>query len=269
MTTASATSATIPVLATARLRLDAFTDSDVPALAAILAEPEVSRNITADASSPERCRTSAVSRIAWHNASWAEHGYGVWALRENGGGALIGWCGFAEPDVGTDPEILYGLAPTFWRRGLATEAARAALAWLFRETAAAGASAVIFGRLNAASAAVLTRLGMRRAGTMVMVDFLPDGALAKKVVDYEIWRLGRSGHAAVPGAVQGRHDRDAARRSAGRRARALRGGAATAGVRLCRGSSRGSPDRRGLPGRARRADPRPLSPRSDGLLSRP
>lgn len=200
MTTAAITATPVPVLATARLRLDAFGDADIADLAAILAEPEVTRNITADASTPERCRASAAARIAWHNASWASHGYGVWAVRETDGGTLLGWCGFGEPDIGTDPEILYGLAPAFWRRGLATEAASAALDWLFRETEAAGASAVIFGRLNTASAGVLGKLGMRRIGSMPMADFLPDLALAGRVVTYEVWRLGH-GAAADPEAL--------------------------------------------------------------------
>jgi RimJ/RimL family protein N-acetyltransferase len=187
----AAATTTVPALSTARLRLDAFVDSDVAALAAILAEPEVTRNITADASTPERCLATAAARIAWHNGSWAKHGYGVWALREAEFGALLGWCGFAEPDIGSDPEVLYGLAPACWGRGLATEAATAAIDWLFRETAEAGVSAVIFGRLNAASATVLRKLGMRLVGTMAMAEFLPDRKLARSVVDYETWRLGQ------------------------------------------------------------------------------
>lgn len=182
--------ATPPVIDTDRLRLRPFEEHDVPALAAVLAEPDVTKNITANASTPERCLASARHRIGWHNRSWDERGYGVWALTARGG-ELLGWCGFAAPDIGDDPEILYGLAPQHWRRGLATEAARAAITWLFAQTDAGGASAVIFGRLNAGSVALIGKLGFRKRGIMAMPDFMPDRELAREVLEYEIWRLGQ------------------------------------------------------------------------------
>jgi RimJ/RimL family protein N-acetyltransferase len=181
---------TIPTLTTDRLRLDAFGDADVGPLAAVLAEPEVAKTITANGSTPEKCRASARHRIGWHNASWGERGYGVWAVRSGADNALIGWCGFAAPDIGADPEILYGLAPHCWGKGLAQEAVRAAIDWLFAETPHQGVSTVIFGRLNPASAAIAGKLGMTKRGTMAMNAFLPDLALARDVLEYEIWRLG-------------------------------------------------------------------------------
>jgi RimJ/RimL family protein N-acetyltransferase len=175
---------------TDRLRLRPFAEDDAPALAAILAEPEVTKNITANGSTPERCLAAARHRIGWHNRAWSERGYGVWAVTARDG-ELIGWCGFAAPDIGDDPEILYGLAPRHWRKGLAREAARAAIGWLFAETAAGGVSAVIFGRLNPASVALIGRLGLTKRGTMAMPDFMPDLDLARDVLEYEVWRLGR------------------------------------------------------------------------------
>lgn len=183
----------IPVITTERLTLDAFGAADIGALADILAEPEVTKNITANGSTPERCRASAAHRIGWHNASWGERGYGVWAVRARGiaarDGTLIGWCGFAAPDIGEDPEILYGLSPTQWGKGLAQEAVRAAIGWLFAATPHNGVSAVIFGRINPVSAAIAGKLGMKKRGTMGMPDFLPDLKLARDVLEYEIWRL--------------------------------------------------------------------------------
>lgn len=177
-----------PSIETERLRLQPFTDEDAPALAAILAEPEVSKNITANGSTPERCLASARHRIGWHNRSWGERGYGVWAVAGRSGD-LLGWCGFAAPDIGDDPEILYGLAPQHWRRGLGMEAAQAAIDWLLAETDAGGVSAVIFGQLNPGSVAMIGKLGLRKRGIMSMPDFMPDRDLAKDVLDYEIWRL--------------------------------------------------------------------------------
>ncbi len=185
----------IPVVATARARLEVMTSADVPALAAILADPDVAKNITADASSPERCRLAAAARITRYATNWDEHGYGVWGIREADDtaaslGGLLGWCGFAAPHHGDDPEILYGLGPASWGRGLATEAASAAIDWLFSAHPAAGVTAMVFGRINPASAAVLARLGLEPNGRTAMPDFLPDRAFAGTVLDYEIWRLG-------------------------------------------------------------------------------
>jgi RimJ/RimL family protein N-acetyltransferase len=177
-----------PIIDTDRLRLQPFIDDDAPPLAAILAEPEVTKNITANGSTPERCLASARHRIGWHNRSWSERGYGVWAVKGRSG-ELLGWCGFAAPDIGDDPEILYGLAPQHWRCGLGMEAARAAIDWLYRDTDAGGVSAVIFGRLNPGSVAMIGKLGLKRRGIMPMPDFMPDRQLAKDVLDYEIWRL--------------------------------------------------------------------------------
>ena len=189
----------VPALTTTRLRLEAFTPDDAPALAAILAEPDVTKNITANASTPERCRASAEYRIDWYNRSWSQ-GYGVWAVKSRDQdvapvGQLQGWCGFAAPDIGQDPEILYGLAPRCWGQGLAIEMVAASIEWLFSQTAHSGISAIIFGRLNPASVRLAGKFGMRRRGAMSVADFMPDLDLARDVLDYEVWRLA---HAPAP-----------------------------------------------------------------------
>ena len=188
-----------PEISTKHLRLDRFKPSDAPALAEILLEPEVTKNITADGSSPARCLASAEKRIGWHTGSWDSNGYGVWAVRSSSEqvapiGSLVGWCGFAEPDIGDDPEILYGLSPLVWGHGLATEAARGAIDWLLSKTDQAGVSAIIFHRLNAASIRIVKKLGFGLRGTMALRDFYSSEELARDVMRYEFWRLaeGRS-----------------------------------------------------------------------------
>jgi RimJ/RimL family protein N-acetyltransferase len=188
-----------PLPKTSRLAFARFSESDAEALGVLLGDPEIARTITANASTPETRAACARHRIAWHNAAWQTRGYGVWALRAGGlpgelGGRMIGWCGFAEPDpnpdLGADPEILYGLARDLWGRGLASEAAAAAIDWLFTHSDAGGVSALIMARLNPASLKVTERLGFVRRGTMSFADFLPDRKLARDVLAYEIWRLG-------------------------------------------------------------------------------
>ena len=85
-------------------------------------------------------------------------GFGQWLVLEKG--LPIGFCGlrpFGEPP---EVEVLYGLAPEHWGRGLATEAARAVMASAFEEHG--------LGRLyagadppNTASFRVMERLGMK------------------------------------------------------------------------------------------------------------
>lgn len=180
---------------TERLRFERFGEVEVEGLAELLSDPEITRNITANASDPDRARDAARKRIAWHNGSWDALGYGVWALKPADGalgppGRVLGWCGFTAAHVeGHDPEILYGLARDTWGRGLASEAARAAVAWLFTQTREAGCSAIIFGRLNPGSVKISERLGMTYRGTMPFTDFLPDAPLARGMLDYELWRL--------------------------------------------------------------------------------
>lgn len=202
----------IPTLAVKRVVLTAFRETDIPALAAILREPEVAKGIMTHGATPARARRSAAERIAWHNATWPTHGYGIWALRlaprqagdEIGRkrqarrrlapepGALIGWCGFTKPDLGQEPELLYGLHPQYWHQGLAAEAAGAALAWLFATTRHQGAAAVIFGRINPASTTLIQHLGFERKGRLAMSDFMANRTLARDIIDYETWRLGKS-----------------------------------------------------------------------------
>ena len=179
---------------TARLRFERFVEADAEGLAALLADPEIARTITTDGSTPERCLASARARIAWHNGAWASHGYGVWALRarnpDGEGDRLLGWCGFGPPDVPSEgPEILYGLARDHWGRGLGTAAAAAALAWLFKTTTYPEASALVMARLNPHSIGVAEKLGMARRGTLPFAEFLSSEAMARSVLDYEVWRL--------------------------------------------------------------------------------
>ncbi len=56
---------------------------------------------------------------------WADHGFGIWMLRETGGDHSIGrvvlrWLSAENVD---DVEIGFALLPDYWGRGIATEAA--------------------------------------------------------------------------------------------------------------------------------------------------
>jgi hypothetical protein len=83
---------------------------------------------------------------------------GIWAVREIGSRPIAGFVGYRHFFEPPDLQLLYGFLPAYWRRGLAVEAARAAIRYGFEELglpeihAAADAP-------NEASARVLVRLG--------------------------------------------------------------------------------------------------------------
>ena len=178
-----------------RLLFEPFAEPDIADLAALLADTSITRNITTNGSTPERCLESARRRIAWHNSYVDSTGYRVWALRARSAGLapagrLLGWCGFVPADDDDpDPEILYAIDQRYRGIGLASEAAAQAIRWLFEHTDYRGVTAVIFTRLNPGSVAVVGKLGLGYRRRMNFATFLPDSALADNVAEYEIWRL--------------------------------------------------------------------------------
>lgn len=85
---------------------------------------------------------------------------GLWTLRPLEGGAMAGFVGYRPFFDPPEPQLLYGLLPTYWGQGLATEAAKAAVDFGLHELGFAEVRAAVDAP-NEASIAVLERLGMR------------------------------------------------------------------------------------------------------------
>jgi RimJ/RimL family protein N-acetyltransferase len=123
---------TVPRLETERLVLSAHEVSDFDALAAMWADPAVVRHVGGKAAS----RQEAWARLLRYRGLWPLLGYGYWAVREKGSGRFVGDVGFADfhrdmtPLIEGLPEMGWVLAPWAHGRGYASEAVRAALAWL-------------------------------------------------------------------------------------------------------------------------------------------
>jgi len=100
------------------------------------------------------------------------HGY---SLVERGSEAVVGSCGFKGPPVDGVVEIAYGVSPEQQRRGYATEAAAALVAYAFRRT---DVSVVRAHTLPDASASqrVLVKCGFERVGE---VDDPEDGPVCR------------------------------------------------------------------------------------------
>lgn len=142
-------------LTTHRLVLRAWQPQDREPFAALNADPVVMEHFPAPLT--RRQSDAFVDRIEAH---FAEHGYGLWAVEEDGafaGFTGLSWArGMPFPD---SLEVGWRLARSFWGRGIATEAATAAVAFgLLRVPTVVSFTALT----NHRSWRVMERIGMRR-----------------------------------------------------------------------------------------------------------
>jgi RimJ/RimL family protein N-acetyltransferase len=156
-------------LATKRVRLRAWRDSDLAAFARMNADPQVMRWFPA-VLEPRQSDEVAGRFAAIH----AEFGFTAWALEviesERGPADFIGFVGLVPPTF--DPpfahaqpciEIGWRLAPEWWGLGLVTEAARAALDWGLEERRLPEIVSFTVPP-NLRSQAVMQRIGMHYGG---------------------------------------------------------------------------------------------------------
>lgn len=144
-------------LATERLTLRPLVHDDVPALHYFHNDPEVRRYLWDN----QQVSTETVTAIVLESeACFRDLGAGFFAIEmRECPGELVGFCGFRRFEDGEQPELLYGILPAYWGKGLVTEAARAVLTHGFEQC---GMSCVIAATdtPNQASVRVLQRLGM-------------------------------------------------------------------------------------------------------------
>lgn len=153
------------VLETDRLLLREMTPEDFPALCRMLQDPEVMYAYEHAFSDEE-----VWDWLRRQMARYRRHNYGLWAMVLRETGEMIGQCGLTWQD-GLTPgvqvlEIGYLLQKAHWRRGYATEAARACKAYAFDVLGAEEVWSLIRDN-NAASQAVARRNGMAVRGTLV------------------------------------------------------------------------------------------------------
>lgn len=153
------------LLTTPRLTLRTFRRDDLPAYAALNADPEVARWLGGPLAPHD-----SDDIAEWANGRVQVQGYGLVAVERSDDGAFLGMCGLHHQEsFPDDVEVAWRLAHEHWGHGYATEAARAWLAFGFDEV---GLDHVISATDddNLRSQAVMRRLGMHYDRTTKMVD---------------------------------------------------------------------------------------------------
>ena len=112
------------ILETERIVLDGWQLHDWKALRPIATDAEVMRYITGGVAwSDEQIRSFVEKQVKLYS----KRGFCRWKLLVKASGEMIGFCGAGFWRDAEEPEIGWWLARRYWGRGLATEAARAAL----------------------------------------------------------------------------------------------------------------------------------------------
>jgi RimJ/RimL family protein N-acetyltransferase len=147
-------------LETDRLVLRAWRDSDLDALCALCADPEVMRYL-----GPLQSRQELAAALARQQGYQRHHGYSFWPIERRDDGLFLGFCGLQPGAEGTPVEgaveIGWRLRADAWGKGYAREAAVASLAWAW---AGLGTPEVvaITNIGNTRSRGLMERLGMTR-----------------------------------------------------------------------------------------------------------
>jgi RimJ/RimL family protein N-acetyltransferase len=149
-----------PSLDTPRLHIRPRTLADLDACLAIGSDPRTMRFL---GGVPEAAalRAFLVERLA---SGWpAPAPGGHWMVTPKGDASPIGWCGIFPLETSGFFEIGYRYLPAAWGKGVATEAARAVLAYGFERIELDPIVAVTH-RDNVASQNVLAKIGFKREG---------------------------------------------------------------------------------------------------------
>ncbi len=117
------------LIETPRLRLRRYREGEVDLVHRVMSDPLVMRYYP-ETYDVERCQKVLDSILA----SYARHGYSLFAVERREDGAYAGQIGLLhwdDVDAREDVEVAYMLLPEFWKMGYATEAARACRDWAF------------------------------------------------------------------------------------------------------------------------------------------
>ena len=145
-------------LGTGRLLLTPVAFSDLPAIAALKADPRVYGLMLGGV----RNRAQAAEDLAEDLKCWGKLGVGMWTIRERGTGRFLGLTGFHERPDGRGIGLRFALEPNAQGKGFAPEAAGAALRFA-HERAGIERVVAVARETNFGSRQVLGAIGMVEA----------------------------------------------------------------------------------------------------------
>lgn len=148
-------------LSTSRLLLRPLAAEDVDDLVRLHSDPKVTRFIGLFGN------LDAGERIVAAEQHWATHGYGLMAVLNRNDGGFVGRCGLQNLPDRDEVELGWTLRRDAWGKGLATEAARACLAWAFDDIALTTVVSLIHPE-NGPAEHVAAKLGMHHDGATTL-----------------------------------------------------------------------------------------------------
>jgi len=173
-----------PELESDRLVLRRFLPEDHLLFAELNADPTVMQYFPAVLDAAEALAFQ--QRIDLH---FERHGFGFWAVSPRGSTALVGLVGLNVPQFEAHftpcVEIGWRFRPSYWGRGLATEAAQACLRYAFGPLGL-GEIVAFTTVTNARSERLMVRLGMERDG-----EFLHPGLVGHRYARHVLYRIRR------------------------------------------------------------------------------
>lgn len=166
-----------------RLGFRRWKASDREPFATLNANPDVMEFFPKTLSRAES--DALVDRIEAH---FEEKGYGLWAVERKEDGAFIGFIGLLDVnfDIGIEgaTEIGWRLDREFWKKGYATEGAKACLAYAFDKLGKREIYSFT-STINTPSETVMKRIGMEKAEEFEHPR-VPEGSPLRKHVLYKI-----------------------------------------------------------------------------------
>jgi RimJ/RimL family protein N-acetyltransferase len=162
-----------PVLETERLILRCPEERDLDGFAEMMADPAAAHFLGG-----VKPRSEVWRALAALAGSWVIKGYGMFSVVEKASGHWIGRIGPWQPEGWPGSEVAWGLTPSAWGRGYATEAAEACIDFAFERL---GWEEVVhtIDPANAPSQAVARRVGSR---------YLRPGRLPAPInLDLDVW----------------------------------------------------------------------------------
>src|SRR5688572_5059604 len=131
----------MPTIETDRLLLRPMTMRDVEALQALVySDPDATKYLPGGkAWSIDETRTL----VSWWVGHWQARNFGVWAVTDKHSGDFLGDCGLMYMiSAGHVVELMYALGKSAWGKGIATEAAHAAVRHAFETMGIARITAI-------------------------------------------------------------------------------------------------------------------------------